>query len=398
MRFSKLADRLAAKRNRLYTEYEKAAASGRPVLDLISTNLAQQGWVFPQERLQAIQAEAAQRAQIYRPDPLGLPSAREAIADYYRTAGIPASAEQVLITPGTSLSYFYCFKLLASPGEEILCPRPSYPLFESIAELAGLRLRYYRLRESRGWEIDLDHLESQVSTRTRALVVISPHNPTGMVAGVQSLQGLASVACRHDLPVLADEVFSEFLYDLETLPRAASTAAPLVFTLNGFSKMVGLPGLKLGWILLSGRPARVRRSLEVMELISDTFLPVNDLAQHMVRGIMENREAFASACLPWLLSCRRISGGVLSQCPGVCFRPPRGGFYLTLKVGGAEVDEEALCIDLLREAGVLVHPGYFYDMAPAHLVLTFALQHELLSRSLKALCDGIQGWKNRQAS
>ena len=396
MRFSSLADRLPAKRNRLYAEYETVVASGKPVLDLISTNLAEQGWVFPQERLQAILADAARQAQIYRPDPLGLRSAREAIANHYRLAGIRASADQVLITPGTSLSYFYCFKLLANPGDEILCPTPSYPLFESIAELGGLQLRYYRLRESRGWEIDLDHLESQISTRTRALVLISPHNPTGMVAGDQSLQGLAAIACRHDLPILADEVFSEFLYDLEALPRAASTAAPLVFTLNGFSKMVGLPGLKLGWILVSGQQPWVRRSLEVMELISDTFLPVNDVAQHMVSGIFENREAFASSCRPWLLRCRHIAGAMLSQCPGVRFTLPRGGFYLTLKVGEAEVDEEALCIHLLRESGVLLHPGYFYDMAPAHLVLTFVLQHELLGRSLKALCEGIQGWKKRQ--
>lgn len=398
MRFSNLADRLAAKRNRLYTEYEKAAASGKTILDLISANLAEQGWVYPQEQLQAILADAAPRARVYRPDPLGLPSAREAIADYYRTAGIPASAEQVLITPGTSLSYFYCFKLLADPGEEILCPRPSYPLFESIAELAGLRLRYYRLQESRGWEIDLDHLESQISTRTRALVLISPHNPTGMVARGQFLEALAAVACRHDLPVLADEVFSEFLYDLEALPRPAATSAPLVFTLNGFSKMVGLPGLKLGWILLSGRQSRVRKSLEVMELISDTFLPVNDLAQHMAGGIFEGREAFASACRPWLQRCRHIAGALLAACPGVRFTLPRGGFHLTLKVGGAEVDEEALCIDLLRESGVLVHPGYFYDMPPAHLVLTFALRHELLGRSLKALCEGIREWRKRQDS
>ena len=398
MRFSNLADRLPAKRNRLYVEYEKAASSGKPILDLISTSLAEQGWVFPQERLQAILAEAARRAQIYRPDPLGLPSAREAIANYYRTAGIPALADQVLITPGTSLSYFYCFKLLASPGDEILCPTPSYPLFESIAELGGLQLRYYRLRESQGWEIDLEHLESQISTRTRALVLISPHNPTGMVAGSQSLQGLAAIAGRHGLPILADEVFSEFLYGPEALPRPASTDAPLVLTLNGFSKMVTLPGLKLGWILVTGQQPLVRRSLQVMELISDAFLPVNDVAQHMVSSILENREAFASPFRPWLLRCRHIAGAILSQCPAVRFTLPRGGFYLTLKVGEGEVDEEALCIELLRESGVLVHPGYFYDMAPAHLVLTFVLQHELLGRSLKALCEGIQRWKKRQNS
>ena len=396
MRFSKLADRLPAKCNRLYAEYKRTVSSGRPVLDLISTNLAEQGWGLTEELLQAILADAIPRAQIYHPDPLGLRSAREAIANYYRAAGIHVSAEQVLITPGTSLSYFYCFKLLASPGEEILCPSPSYPLFESIAQLAGLQLRYYRLQESRGWEVDLDYLESQITTRTRALVLISPHNPTGMVMDTESLQGLADIACRHDLPILADEVFSDFLYNLEALPRPASTAAPLVFTLNGFSKMIGLPGLKLGWIVLTGRQAWVRRSLKVMELISDTFLPVNDLAQHMVSGIFDSRDAFAANCRPSLLRCRRIAGAVLSQCPSVHFTLPQAGFYLTLKVGEREVDEETLCIELLRESRVLVHPGYFYDMVPAHLVLTFVLQSKLLVRSLKALCEGIQGWEKRQ--
>ena len=251
MRFSNLADRLAAKPNRLYTEHGKATGSGRTILDLISTNLAEQGWVFPPERLQAILADAAPQARIYRPDSLGLPSAREAVAEFYRAAGIPATAEQVLITPGTSLSYFYCFKLLANPGEEILCARPSYPLFESIAQLAGLQLRYYRLQESRGWEIDLDHLESQISTRTRALVLISPHNPTGMVAGRQSLEELAAITCRHDLPILADEVFSEFLYDLEALPRPASTPGPA--------------GVHPQWIIQDGGSARTQAGLGIAE-------------------------------------------------------------------------------------------------------------------------------------
>jgi NAD(P)-dependent dehydrogenase (short-subunit alcohol dehydrogenase family) len=162
MRFSNLADRLPAKRNRLYAEYEKAASSGKPIVDLISTNLAEQGWVFPEERLQALLADAARQAQIYRPDPLGLRSAREAIANHYRLAGIRASADQVLITPGTSLSYFYCFKLLANPGDEILCPTPSYPLFESIAELGGLHI----LVNNAG--ISLRRLFSRTGTRSNS--------------------------------------------------------------------------------------------------------------------------------------------------------------------------------------------------------------------------------------
>ncbi len=398
MRFSSLANRLPAKLNRLYSEYEKAKSSGRQIVDLISANAAEQGLVFPSDPLQAILREATHRARIYRPDPLGLRSAREAIADHYRAAGIQVSADRVLITPGTSLSYFYCFKLLAGPGEEILCPSPSYPLFETIAELGDLSLRYYRLRESRAWEIDLEDLESQISTRTRGLVLISPHNPTGMVAGGESLNRLADIATRHELAIIADEVFSEFLYGLETLPRPASTAAPLVFTLNGFSKMFALPGLKLGWVVVSGQESWVRKSLEVLELISDTFLPVNDVVQHAVAGIFENQDEFRATHRPWILRCRDVAEGILSQCPELGFTSPRGGFYLTLNVGEADIDEEALCIELLQGAGILVHPGYFYDMAPAHLVLTFLLQPERLSRSLRVLCEEIVSWKRRRHS
>ncbi len=398
MRFSSLANRLPAKLNCLYSEYEKAKSSGKQIIDLVSANAAEQGLVFPIDRLQAILREATHQARIYRPDPLGQPAAREAIADHYRAAGIHLSADQVLITPGTSLSYFYCFKLLASPGEEILCPSPSYPLFETIADLCDLKLRYYRLQESQAWEIDLNHLEAQISTRTRGLVLISPHNPTGIVASGESLGELAAIVNRHKLPIIADEVFSEFLYGLEALPRPASTAAPLVFTLNGFSKMFALPGLKLGWVVVSGQEPWVRKSLDALELISDTFLPVNDVAQHAVVGIFADQDEFRAVHRQWILRCHGIADRILSECPAVRFTSPRGGFYLTLNVGEADVDEEALCIELLKDAGLLVHPGYFYDMVPAHLVLTFILQHEQLGRSLRVLCEEITRWKRRQHS
>src|SRR5262249_9692076 len=174
---------------------------------------------YPAETLAEILKEAAEAARIYRPDSLGQRPAREAITQYYR--GLQISSDHVVITPGTSVSYWYCFKLLTENGDEILCPQPSYPLFDYIARLAGVYMRQYRLDEKHGWAIDLDHLESQITTGTRAIVLISPHNPTGMVASEDELQRVAEIAARHALAIISDEVFSEFLFGLDAFPRAA---------------------------------------------------------------------------------------------------------------------------------------------------------------------------------
>src|SRR5262245_49309617 len=209
--------------NSLYRAKNDALARGEQLIDLIAGNVNQHGIVFPPEKLDPILLTAAEQARIYRPDSLGQLMAREAIARYYEAAGLALPVKQVLLTPGTSFSYLYCFKLLAETSEEILCPGPSYPLFETIAKLCGVTLTFYRLAESAQWQIDLDYLESQITTKTRAVVLISPHNPTGMVASREQLEGLAEIANRHRLPIIADEVFSEFLFVNEGLPRPALT-------------------------------------------------------------------------------------------------------------------------------------------------------------------------------
>ena len=164
----------------------------------------------------------------------------------------------------------------------MLCPQPSYPLFDYIARLAGVEMTHYRLVESRQWAIDLNYVENQITSRTRAIILISPHNPTGMVADEQQLQGLAEIATRHSLAIISDEVFGEFLFGPDAFPRIAATDAPLVFTLNGFSKMFALPGMKIGWMGVTGDTALVKKSMSALELISDTFLPVNEMAQFAV--------------------------------------------------------------------------------------------------------------------
>jgi alanine-synthesizing transaminase len=363
MFFSRLAEDLGGIKNPLYLLHDDMRAKGRPIIDLIRGSVNEHGIVFPPDTLRAILDTASQEARLYRPDSFGQPSARRAIAKYY--GGLGVTDDRIIITPGTSVSYWYCFKLFAEPGDEILCPRPSYPLFDYIATLSDVRLTTYRLLESKNWSIDLEHLESQITSRTRAIVLISPHNPTGMVADRSQLNGLADIALRHRLPIISDEVFSEFVAGRNSLPRPAETNAPLVLTLNGLSKMFALPGMKIGWVAVIGDEDLVRKTMSALEMISDTFLPVNEIAQFAVPGIFERGQDFLQDYRGWIQTCRSAA---LAALPESSFVVPQGGFYVTVRIDG---DEDEAAARLLEEDGVLVHPGYFYDIEGDHLVMTF---------------------------
>jgi hypothetical protein len=363
MFFSELAGTLGGPKNPLYLLHERLKAKGKAVVDLVRGNVNEHGVVYPTEVLHQILKGAVEAASVYRPDSLGQRTAREAIARYYQPLTI--SPDHVVVTPGTSISYWYCFKLLAEQGDEILCPQPSYPLFDYIARLCGVELKHYRLVESQGWAIDLDHLEHQISSATRAIVLISPHNPTGMVADSKHLAKLAEIARRHAMPIISDEVFSEFVFGVNEFPRAAATKAPLVFTLNGFSKLFALPGIKIGWMAISGDDALVKKALSALDLISDTFLPVNEIVQFAVPEIFRRGQDFLKQYVKWVARCRTAA---MEGLKGVSFVHPQGGFYITVPLPR---DEEAAATGLLEEQGILVHPGYFYDIAPDHLVMTF---------------------------
>jgi alanine-synthesizing transaminase len=387
MFFSSIVDAFPQSLNRLYRTRDALQQRGESVLDLISGNVNRSGILFPEALLREALDEALPAARIYQPDSFGQPVARHAISRYYEQSGLALRPEQVLLTPGTSISYLYCFKLLAEEGDEILCPSPSYPLFDTIARLCDVRLTSYVLRESLNWEIDLDYLESQLTTRTRAIVLISPHNPTGAVADWTQVRSLAEIAARHRLAVVADEVFSEFLFGLDELPRPAQTEAPLVFTLNGFSKMLALPGMKLGWIGVSGEAALVQKAMRTLEMMSDTFLPVNELVQFAVPALLGAARPFMDNYRNTVTSCRELAMKALSQARNLSLVPPVGGFYAAVRWTGPDRDEEQLLIDLLTEYRMLAHPGYFYEMPGTHLVITFLERLEVLARAVDKLVE-----------
>jgi aspartate/methionine/tyrosine aminotransferase len=246
----------------------------------------------------------------------------------------------------------------------------------------------YRLEEAGGWRIDLEHLEACISTRTRALVLISPHNPTGHVSSHPELQALAEIAARHNLAIISDEVFSEFLMDPEPLPRAASAEAPLVITLNGFSKMFALPGLKFGWMAITGSRDKVAQALRALELISDTFLPVNEIVQASAPEIFVHGRSVAEEFAGRIRKCWEIARRYLISCRNWSYTPPGGGFYLTLRL--RDIEEEKAAETILREKGALIHPGYFYDMDPDHMVLCFVQKHETIHNFFPGIAEGLE--------
>lgn len=380
--FSDIANHFHGETNPLYRERDALLARGEKIVDLVSGNVHPHGILYPQSIVEQALRDGAESARIYRPNPLGQPIAREAVSRYYREEGLSIPPDQIVLTPGTSLSYWYAFKLFAEPGDEILSPRPTYPLFDAIATLAGVRMVDYRLREVDRWTIDLDHLESQITPRTRGIILISPHNPTGAVAQEDEVTRLTEIAARHRLPILSDEVFSPFLFRQNRLPRPAATNAPLVLTLNGFSKMLALPGMKIGWIALSGEAPLVRKALAALETISDTFLPVNEIAQFSVPALFEGAKNFIPDYQSAIRERARIAVDLLSRSERLSLIPPEGGFYLTVRINDPKADEEEITLDLVRRRSLLLHPGFFYDLEPPHLVLSFVSESELLAESI----------------
>ncbi len=380
---SKTAAGFHSETNELYRLRDSLAQEGCAVLDLVSGNVTEQGITFPQALLEEIVLAASRVSRVYRPDSFGRAEARHAIARYYAQRGVAVPPGNIVLTPGTSIAYWYCFKLLADPGEEFLCPSPGYPLFDYIAALSGVKLIPYPLDEELGWSINLEELENRISNATRAIILISPHNPTGRVTTAEELQRLAELARRHHLAIIADEVFCEFLLGDGVFPPPAAAPAPLVFTLNGFSKMFALPGLKLGWIAVCGEQEPVGRALRALEITSDTFLPVSEISQAMVPELLERGAPFLKSYRGEIRRRWGMMETLLRDFTCGAYVRPDAGFYLTLRLTG--VEEESAAKAILSNNLALIHPGYFYDMKPHHLVLSFVHQCDIMKQHMPAI-------------
>ena len=387
--FSTFAQSFDAPPNRLYALRRQMIAKRIRFIDLISGDVNAQGIHFPTQVLRPALASGPRVLQRYRPDPLGWLSARRAVARFYADEGLEISPERIVLTPGTSFSYWYLFRLLANPGDEILCPRPSYPLFDTIAASVGATLMPYPLWEASRWTIDCGAIEDAVTPKTKAIVLISPHNPTGAVATTAELRNIAELARRHRLPIIADEVFSPFIFAGGSLPRIAQENAPLVFTLNGFSKMLALPGIKVGWIAVSGEEKLANAAMKQLDMLSDTFLPVNEAAQAAVPALLAGSRRFLPTYVKTIRDRAFLAIDALRKSSAISFAPPEGGFFLTMRLPEG-ISEEETAIRLLAQHHLLTHPGYFYDFKGDHLVISTVSKPSVFKTALQRLVSDVR--------
>lgn len=363
-------------------EQARQALQGQ-YIDLTSSNPTHQGLLFPSHILE-VAAGRYWSQRRYDPDPRGLPAARAAICAYYgrRTPALALQPDDLFITASTSEAYSLLFALLTQPGDNVLAPVVTYPLFEFLAEIHHIELRPYALDEARGWRIDPASLHAQVDNRTRAVLIVSPHNPAGAIVA-EALPALTTIG----LPLICDEVFAEFTYRLPATPPLGALHPELpVFHLNGISKLFALPDLKLGWIALN---AAARSYADRLELLNDTFLGSNALTQHMLPDLFDQGMNFVHGMSAYVRRNCDMTLERLATIPALRVQPPDGGYYLFPEVLGWD-DEEDLVLHCLQH-GVLVHPGYFYGYERgAHIMLSCLTEPRQLALGLERLATALE--------
>ena len=309
------------------------------------------------------------------------------MAAHVQAQGVPVASDRIVLTASTSESYSMLFKLLCDPGDEVLVPCPSYPLFEHLTRLDGVASVPYPLEHHGRWTIDLDSLVGAISTRTRAVLVVSPNNPTGSYVSAAELEAVAAVCERHALALIGDEVFRS--YPLATTdafhPSVLEQGRALAFSLGGLSKSVGLPQVKLGWIGLGGPDALVGQALARLEVISDTYLSLSAPVQHAVATLLDDATTVRDQIADRVRHNASVLVDLTKQHPANRVLPPEGGWSAVIQVPATRSEEE-LVLDLLERQRVLVHPGYFFDFPrEAYLVVSLLPEPGQFRQGISAL-------------
>jgi aspartate/methionine/tyrosine aminotransferase len=344
--------------NRLAAAVARQRAAGRAIADLTESNPTRAGLPYPPDLLAPLGDNAGLR---YEPRPFGLESAREAVSADFARRRVDLPPARIALSASTSEAYAWLFKLLCDPGDRVLVPRPSYPLFEHLTALECVEASPYELDLHGLWRIDVAALARQIDDRTRAVLVVSPNNPTGSVLHHDELELLAEVCATRGVALIGDEVFADYRFDdAPPTPSVAQQSRALAFALGGVSKTVGLPQVKLAWIGIAGPDALVADAVAGLEIVADTFLSVSTPVQVALPALLERgaavREAIRARTARNLATVERLAAAT----PSVTALPPAGGWSAVLQVP-AVGSEEGLVLDLLEHDGVLVHPGYFFD-------------------------------------
>lgn len=343
---------------------EAYRASGKPLFDLTASNPTTCGFAYPEAEI--LRALSDSRALVYSPESKGIRSAREAAARYYEEVrgfagqGGSVDPERVILTSGTSEAYSYILRLLCEPGDEILVPAPSYPLFGYLADLNDVRLYHYPLLYDHGWQIDLGSLRNALTPRTRAILVVHPNNPTGSFVKPHEAETLSAIAADRELAVVSDEVFLDFVDGAERPPSFAFENRALTFTLSGLSKISALPQMKLAWMAVSGPRGQANAAIERLEIIADTYLSPGTSVQLALPKLLALRGAMKHQLKERIAANLRLLDSAIAKYTQITRLEREGGWYAILRAPSTQSDED-LVVALLETQGVLVHPGRFFD-------------------------------------
>jgi len=355
--------------NRLSEALSRHRAAGKPLLDLTVSNPTECGFTYDEHAiLEALQHPDALK---YQPEPRGLVSARRSVGGYYAERGVNVGIDDIFLTTSTSEAYSYVFRLLCNPGDEILIPAPSYPLFDFLADIQDIKPARYPLVYDYGWQIDFHALQQAITPRTRAVVVVHPNNPTGHFTKRAEAEKLNAICGERGLVLIVDEVFLDFCLGTQRAPSFAGDADVLTFILTGISKICGLPQMKVAWLVTSGPQTLKNEAKARLEVIADTFLSMNAPVQLALPAFLLQGPAFQRQLMERV---RRNLAELDRQLTlqKVCNRlEVEGGWYAVLRVPATRSDED-LAIEVLTTCGVYVHPGHLYDFShDGYLVVSF---------------------------
>jgi aspartate/methionine/tyrosine aminotransferase len=355
--------------NRFAQALEAARSSREPILDLTVSNPTLCGFAYDDSAI--LQAFHNRAALSYDPQPKGLLSAREEVARYYHDDHHTAvDPESLVLTASTSEAYSYVFRLLCNPHDEILVPKPSYPLFDFLADLEDVALIPYALEYAHGWFVDFHSVGQALTPRTRAILLVHPNNPTGSYLREEEAQQFNQLCQERNLALIADEVFLDFAFDDSPRRTFAANHDSLTFTLSGLSKIAALPQMKVAWVAITGSQALARPALDRLEVIADTYLSLNAATQLAFPALLAQRDSLRPQLLERIRNNRSLLQSAIARKNPAQLLDADGGWYAVLKIDEHRSDED-LAIGLLEKHRVVVHPGHFYDFpSEGHLVLS----------------------------
>ena len=364
----------SAPRTKIAATIERRRATGSALIDLTASNPTTAGFHYPHEELREILSRAASAR--HEPDPRGLRSAREAVA-----AEIGAHPDRLVLTASTSEAYSFLFKLLADPGQKVIAFRPAYPLIAHIAELDAVGVTSVPLAFHQRWEIDPDALREAITPDVGAIAVVNPNNPTGSFVGGQERALLTQAG----LPLISDEVFLDYPIEAAAPTLAGDDGEALVFALGGLSKSCGLPHYKLGWIRVSGPDAAVREALDGLEWIADNFLSVNTPVQVALPELFPLGRKIREQIRARIKQNLAALDEQLAPFPAISRLPVEGGWSAVVRIPRLRSDEE-IVLSLIETHGVMVQPGYFFDVdVDGHLVVSLLTEPETFRAGVEAI-------------